>query len=352
MTASFWAGKRVFITGHTGFKGKWLALLLRLEGAQVTGFALDPADDASIFSPPGAPPLVDLRGDIRDVGALTAAVAEHKPDVVFHLAAQSLVRESYEFPVETYATNVMGTVHLLEAVRQTAGVRVTVVVTSDKCYENREWVWAYRETDRMGGHDPYSNSKGCAELVCSAYRRSYFAADSAPRLATARAGNVIGGGDWAKDRLVPDIVRAFSRGETVLIRNPGATRPWQHVLVPLSGYIRLAERLWDEASLSGEWNFGPLEGDDRPVQQVVEELRALWGEGAAWRLDVREKPHEAHMLRLDSSKAKTHLGWASRVPLSVALDWTVEWYRAFSNDRASTADVTLRQVRRFRELQA
>jgi CDP-glucose 4,6-dehydratase len=282
--------------------------------------------------------------DIRDLDALVRVFRDHRPEVVFHLAAQPLVRYSYAHPVETYATNVLGTVHLLDAARRTQGVRVLVNITTDKCYENREWLWPYRETDALGGHDPYSNSKGCAELVSAAYRSSYFHGPDSPALATARAGNVIGGGDWALDRLIPDMIRAFSTGQPVIIRSPGAIRPWQHVLEPLHGYLRLAERLYEDgASFAEAWNFGPGEEDARPVAWIVERLAALWGKGATWRLDPAQHPHEATTLRLDCSKARARLGWEPHWDLAAALERLVCWYQAFQLGEDMRA-LTLQQI--------
>ncbi|HEX7639383.1 MAG TPA: CDP-glucose 4,6-dehydratase [Burkholderiaceae bacterium] len=328
--AAFWRGKRVFLTGHTGFKGGWLSLWLQRLGAEVQGYALAPEGRHNLFTEARvAQGMASAFGDIRDLAGLQGALGAFRPDVVIHMAAQPLVRLSYAQPVETYATNVMGTVHLLEAVRATPGVRAVVNVTTDKCYENREWAWGYREDEPMGGHDPYSNSKGCAELVSSAYRRSFFA-QGGPALATARAGNVIGGGDWATDRLVPDILRAFERGEPVVIRNPHSTRPWQHVLEPLSGYLVLAQRLWDEGAAFAEgWNLGPRDEDARPVQWIVERLVQQWGGGARWQLDGGQHPHEAHYLKLDISKARARLGWQPRWRLAEALDHIVSWHRAW-----------------------
>lgn len=327
---AFWSGKRVFLTGHTGFKGSWMALWLQRMGAHLTGFALPP---------PTAPALFDVArvgermssiiGDIRDQRALERALVDADPEIVIHMAAQPLVRASYDDPVGTYATNVMGTVHLLDAVRRASGVRACVVVTTDKCYENREWVWGYREDEAMGGHDPYSNSKGCAELVVSAYRRS-FLAEAGIALASARAGNVIGGGDWAADRLIPDILRAIERGEPVLIRNPLAVRPWQHVLEPVGGYLALAQALWLQPECAAQaWNFGPRDDDARPVQWIVERLCDAWGDGADWTRDDSVQPHEARYLKLDISKACAELGWEPRWDLAEALASIVAWHRAW-----------------------
>ncbi|GAA0751445.1 CDP-glucose 4,6-dehydratase [Ideonella azotifigens] len=328
--ASFWRGKRVFLTGHTGFKGSWLSLWLQSLGAELHGFALSPPTDPSLFREARvAAGMAGTTGDIRDLAALQTAISAFRPDIVIHMAAQPLVRLSYAEPVETYATNVMGTVHLLEAVRQTHSVRVVVNVTTDKCYENKEWAWGYREDEPMGGYDPYSNSKGCAELVSSAYRQSFFQ-QGGPALATARAGNVIGGGDWASDRLVPDILRAFERSEPVVIRNPHSTRPWQHVLEPLAGYLVLAQHLWDGgASFAEGWNLGPRDEDARPVQWIVEQLVDQWGRGARWQLDGGAHPHEANYLKLDISKARARLGWQPSWRLADALQHIVTWHQAW-----------------------
>ncbi len=330
---AFWAGKRVFLTGHTGFKGSWTALWLQQMSAQVTGFALTPPTSPALFDIARVGDgMTSVIGDIRDRDALEAALFAADPDIVIHMAAQPLVRASYDDPVGTYATNVMGTVHLLEAVRKAPCVRACVVVTTDKCYENREWVWGYREDEAMGGHDPYSNSKGCAELVVSAYRRSFFGEGPDTHraaIASARAGNVIGGGDWAADRLVPDILRAIAAGEPVMIRNPLATRPWQHVLEPVGGYLVLAQALWGNHDAAQGWNFGPRDEDARPVQWIVERLCAAWGNGATWTHDASVQPHEANYLKLDISKARAALHWQPRWSLAEALDSIVAWQRAW-----------------------
>lgn len=353
--SSFWAGKRVLITGHTGFKGSWLALWLESLGADVVGLALDPPSTPNLFERARvAEGITSVHADIRDPDLVRDVMATCRPEIVFHMAAQSLVRPSYQNPVDTYATNVMGTVHVLDAMRQVGSARVGVVVTSDKCYENREsMLWGYRENDPMGGHDPYSNSKGCAELVTSAYRRSFFnGGDSPLALASARAGNVIGGGDWADDRLIPDVIRAFVAGEPVHIRRPDAIRPWQHVLEPLSGYLLLAERLWsDGAPMADGWNFGPDDRDARPVQHVVEQMIDRWGHGAAATIDEGPHPHEATYLRLDCSKAHALLGWRPRLPLDDALAWTVEWYRDVE-DGGDARALTLEQIQRYTHLRS
>ncbi len=328
---SFWRGRRVFLTGHTGFKGAWLTLWLAELGAEVTGFGLPPEHASSL----AARINLDARcrsvlADLRDLDALRAAMTAAAPEVVFHLAAQSLVRRSYRDPVATFATNVMGTVHCLEALRAVPSARAAVIVTSDKCYENRGPGQAYLESDPMGGHDPYSASKACAELAAAAYRSSFFHGDAACRIATARAGNVIGGGDTAEDRLVPDAVAAFAAGRSLEIRAPSATRPWQHVLESLQGYLLLAERLAGArgASYAEAWNFGPPEAACQPVSAIVDRLAARWGGGAAWHLSDRLHPHEAASLAIDATKARQRLGWLPRLPLDTALDWTVDWHRA------------------------
>ncbi|MBJ6727758.1 CDP-glucose 4,6-dehydratase [Geomesophilobacter sediminis] len=349
MNGSFWKGKSVFITGHTGFKGTWLTLWLKLLGARVTGYALNPPTDPSMFTVTGAAEgIVSRIGDVCDAEALAAAMREAAPEVVFHLAAQPLVRASYQTPAQTFATNVMGTVNFLEAVRRTPSVAAAVVITSDKCYENREWDWGYRENEPMGGNDPYSASKGCAELVTASYRRSFFAA--APFLATARAGNVIGGGDWAADRLVPDLIRACAGGVKVQIRNPDAIRPWQHVLEPLRGYLTLARKLHQEGEpFARGWNFGPRDEDARPTLDLVSRTCALWGEGAGWELVGTPQPHEAKYLKLDCSAARAGLKWQPALNLETALDWTVSWYRTQLKG-GDMREFTLRQIENYQTL--
>ncbi len=340
-----WRGRRVLVTGHTGFKGSWLSLWLHALGAKVTGFALPPPTQPSLFDAARIGELIDhVEGDVRDAAAMRAVVDHARPEVIFHLAAQPLVRLSYDEPVETYATNVMGTVHLLEAARTVPGVAAVVCVTSDKCYENREWIWPYRENDPMGGHDPYSSSKGCAELVVAAYRQSFFH-QSGPAVASVRAGNVIGGGDWAADRLLPDLVRAFEAGVAPLIRSPDAVRPWQHVLEALGGYLLIADRLLvGEAQFADAWNFGPDDDDARPVSWIVERMRAAWGDGAFDpQADTGSRPHEAGLLRLDCSKARTALGWRPALTLDQALDWIVAWHKATGVGDDARA-VTLSQI--------
>jgi CDP-glucose 4,6-dehydratase len=326
----FWHGKRVLLTGHTGFKGSWLSLWLQAMGAQLRGIALAAPTTPALFDVARVAAGMDHQvADIRDYDSVRTLMAEFQPEIVIHMAAQPLVRLSYQQPIETYATNVMGTVHVLEAARQAGSVRAIVNITTDKCYENKEWVWGYREDEPMGGYDPYSNSKGCAELVSSAYRRSFLQAEGIA-MATARAGNVIGGGDWALDRLVPDILRALENGQPVQIRNPHAIRPWQHVLEPLSGYLVLAQRLYEHGQADAEgWNFGPRDEDARPVQWIVERLCDAWGQGAAWALQPGDHPHEASYLKLDISKARQRLNWAPRWPLQTALSRITDWHRAW-----------------------
>lgn len=331
ITPSFWRNKRVLVTGHTGFKGSWLSLWLQGLGANVCGFALEPPTCPALFVEAGvAEGMMSTIGDIRDYESVRDVVQSFQPEIIIHMAAQPLVRLSYREPVVTYATNVMGTVHLLEAARHIGSVRAFINVTTDKCYENKEWIWGYREDDPMGGHDPYSNSKGCSELVTNAYRRSFFETTDIA-LASARAGNVIGGGDWADDRLVPDILRAFENQQPVTVRNPHAIRPWQHVLEPLSGYLLLAQQLCGEAKqqCAEGWNFGPNDEDARPVEWIVEHMIACWGDGAAWLRDEGEHPHEASYLKLDISKAKARLGWSPTWDLATALEKITIWHQSW-----------------------
>ncbi len=356
---SFWHGKRVLLTGHTGFKGSWLALWLQQAGADVVGFALAPDTEPSLFELARVGEgMTSILGDLRDPEAVRSAVAEHQPQIVLHLAAQAIVRESYANPVDTYATNVMGTVHLLEAIRRHPGARVVVVVTSDKCYDNLEIERGYREDDALGGRDPYSSSKGCTELVARSYRDSFLAAATPPvALATARAGNVIGGGDWGRDRLVPDILRAFLGNQPLRIRNPAATRPWQHVLDPLAGYLTLAEHLWHDddtsktvtsngAAFSEAWNFGPADEDPLPVGAMVERMLERWDVPIKVEFDPGPHPHEHHLLRLDPTKARQRLGWEAQLQVPETLDWIVEWTRAY-RDGADMRTVTEAQINRY-----
>ena len=350
-----WQRRRVFLTGHTGFKGSWLALWLARKGAQVRGYSLDPDTEPNLFTTTSVASFIeDERGDIRDHASLEASLTGFAPEVVFHLAAQPLVRRSYLDPLATYATNVMGTAHVLEAVRKCPSVRAVVCVTTDKCYENREWVWPYRETDPLGGYDPYSSSKACAEIVCAAYRSSFFSVERLKQhrvgVATARAGNVIGGGDWSADRLIPDLVKGFRSGEPVRIRRPKSIRPWQHVLEPLHGYISLAERLLaGEAQCASAFNFGPNEGDTWTVERIADQLAATWRKNAAWICDPEPDVHEAGILRLDSSRAHAELNWHPKLTTEASLKWTTAWYQAWDRG-ADMKEFTAEQIREYEKL--
>lgn len=347
LTAEFWRGRRVFITGHTGFKGSWLTALLHRLGAKVTGYALDPPTDPSLFNVGRIGDLAESSiADIRDLARLTHDMQAAQPDVALHLAAQSLVRRAYAEPVETFSSNILGTVHFLEAVRHTPSVTAAVVVTSDKVYDNAEWPWAYRESDRLGGKEPYGASKAACEIVVEAYRRSFFSNGTRRvAVATARAGNVIGGGDWAEDRLIPDAMRAFSRGAPLIVRNPAAVRPWQHVLEPLAGYCRLAEALVEHEDLPEDmaFNFGPEAGDAQPVATVVEQIVTRWGSGAHWQQANGVAPYEARLLEVDSARARSCLGWQPRWRLADGLDRTVDWYRGHYAGRDAQA-LTFHQI--------
>ncbi len=326
---AFWKGKKVFLTGHTGFKGSWISLWLQTMGAIVKGYSLNPPTIPSLYFEANVGDNMDSQiADIRDLDVLKKSMISFNPDVLIHMAAQPLVRLSYLEPVETYTTNVIGTVNVLEAARYCTNLKAIVSVTTDKCYENREWDWGYRENEPMGGHDPYSNSKGCAELVTSAYRNSfYYSADTAS-IATARAGNVIGGGDWAEDRLIPDILKAFEKSQPVVIRNPLSTRPWQHVLEPISGYLILAEHLYQNGDeFDQAWNFGPKEDDCKPVNWILDKMVSEWGKGASWELDNNSNPHEAGFLKLDCSKAAAKLNWQPIWNLEHTLDLIVNWHQ-------------------------
>ncbi|MGD9101193.1 MAG: CDP-glucose 4,6-dehydratase [Anaerolineae bacterium] len=354
MKNAFWKDKKVLITGHTGFKGSWLSLWLQGLGANVVGYALSPPTTPSLFEMARvADGMTSISGDTRDLEHLQAVFDEHRPEIVIHLAAQALVPYSYRHPVETYATNVMGTVNVLEAIRQSEGVRGVVSITSDKCYQDQKWLWGYRESDPMGGYDPYSSSKGCSELVISAYRNSYFSAQEHQRhgvaLASTRAGNVIGGGDWAANRLVPDIVRAFMANRPVVIRYPDAIRPWQHVLEPLNGYLIVAKKLWEHGpEFAQAWNFGPDDASARPVSEVVERLTRLWGENARWELDSASHPYEAACQRLDCAKSRSLLGWSPKLDLLTTLEWIVEWYRGYQQ-KQDMRQLTQTQIARYTE---
>ena len=342
----FWQGKRVFLTGHTGFKGSWLSLWLSQMGAVVKGYALTPPTTPSLFVEANVAQKVDSEiGDIRDLPQLTKSMTEFNPDILIHMAAQPLVRLSYAEPLETYEVNVMGTAKVLEASRACPNLKSIVSVTTDKCYENKEWVWGYREDEPMGGYDPYSSSKGCAELVTSAYRRSFIAQRNVG-LASARAGNVIGGGDWADDRLIPDILRAFEQQKPVVIRNPKSTRPWQHVLEPLSGYLVLAQKLYEDPNSYAEgWNFGPDENDAKPVDWILDRMVNQW-QGAQWQLDQANHPHEASYLKLDVSKAKSRLNWHPTWHLDQTLEKIITWHQAWLA-KADMQQVTLLEIEQF-----
>jgi CDP-glucose 4,6-dehydratase len=352
MNPDFWRGRRVFITGHTGFKGSWLALWLARMGAQVCGFALAPPTQPSLFAVAGVNEAIgqSVLGDIRDHGALEQALRSFDPDVVLHLAAQSVVLSSYADPIETFSVNVVGTASLLSAVRHLKRQCAVINVTTDKVYDNRQWVWGYRENDALGGRDPYSSSKACAELVARSFRDSYFSAKgttSHVAIASARAGNVIGGGDWTPHQLVPETIAACEAGTPVVLRNPGAVRPWQHVLDCLSGYLVLAEALYrDSVRYSGEWNFGPSDADMQPVSHVVEVLSRPWRSNPAWVCDARSHPHEEMELRLNSQKASRELRWRPRLPLEVALEWTGEWFRRH-RDGVAARELCEKQIESF-----
>ena len=330
---SFWKGKKVFLTGHTGFKGAWLSLWLQKMGAIIKGYSLDVNTKPALFAQANVAAEMESEiGDIRNLEQLTESMVSFSPDILIHMAAQPLVRLSYQEPVDTYTTNVIGTVNVLEAARKCSNLKAIVSVTTDKCYENKEWEWGYRENEPMGGHDPYSSSKGCAELVTTAYRRSFFSSGDTASLASARAGNVIGGGDWAEDRLIPDILRAFEKSEPVVIRNPLSTRPWQHVLEPLSGYLVLAQELFLNGDNFAEgWNFGPKDEDCKPVSWILDTMVTYWGNNASWSLDKNNNPHEAGFLKLDCSKASNRLKWNPKWNLELTLKSIVDWHKLYTN---------------------
>lgn len=348
MTTDFWGGKRVLITGHTGFKGGWLAFWLEMLGAKVCGYALAPETEPNLFANLKIENRISsILGDVRDLPNLEKTIKDFQPEIVFHLAAQPLVRRSYRQPVETYTTNVIGTVNVLEAVRQIEWIKSVVIITTDKVYENKEWDWAYRETERLGGFDPYSNSKACAELAVSAYRNSFFA-DTETLIATARAGNVIGGGDWSEDRLLPDVFRSLIFGKPLEIRNPNSIRPWQHTLEPLAGYLSLAEKLYNgEREFADAWNFGPSEEDSKSVGSILKEIKRIWNQPVNWEIADGNQPHEAKLLKLDSAKAKNRLGWRPKLSLAEALEMTVEWYRSFKENK-DLIELTKRQIEIYR----
>ena len=351
----FWHDKRVLITGHTGFKGGWLSLWLTLKGAEITGYALDPPTEPNFFSAcrlDGR--ITSVVGDVRNLDKLKSVVMETEPEILIHMAAQALVRPSYEDPVDTYTTNIMGTVNVLEVARQCASVNTVLIITSDKCYENREWCWGYREVEPMGGHDPYACSKGCAELVTASYRKSFFPSsryqEHGVAVASARAGNVIGGGDWAQDRLIPDIFKAALAGSEVKIRYPDAIRPWQHVLDPLQGYLNLMERLHrDGTDFAEGWNFGPNDVNCQPVSRILSTLKEILGNRLVWSQDGENNPHEATYLKLDCSKAYQRLHWRPKLDLSTALEWTAKWYKVFENG-SDVALLSENQIKRYEEL--
>jgi CDP-glucose 4,6-dehydratase len=351
MMGDFWRDSAVFITGHTGFKGGWLSLWLEQLGAKVSGYSLPPATRPIFLAVTSRQEVISSStGDIRSLESLVQAMRKAQPEIAFHLAAQPLVRKSYQSPVETYDVNVMGTVHFLEAVRLIPSVRVAIVVTTDKCYENREWLWGYRETDPMGGQDPYSSSKGCAELVTSAYRDSYLSKEQV-QVATVRAGNVIGGGDWSDDRLIPDMVRAFSSAKDLLIRAPKAIRPWQHVLEPLRGYLLLAQKMWEKnPDYCSGWNFGPSERDMCTVEVVIQKSADLWGDDAHWSVAAGPHPHETLTLKLDCTKANSLLNWRPVLELDMALEWTIDWYKTEQKGAMNIRDLTLQQIAAYEAL--
>lgn len=346
----FWKDKRVFLTGHTGFKGSWMSLWLYSMGAIVKGYSLEPNTNPSLYRILSLDALIDSEiGDIRDLSKIKESLIEFKPEIVIHMAAQPLVRYSYKEPLETYSTNVMGTANVLEAVRFCETVKAVIVVTTDKVYDNKEWAWGYRENEPLGGYDPYSSSKACAELVTAAYRQSFFSTPNAPSIATARAGNVIGGGDWSQDRLIPDAIKAFEENNPLVIRNPYATRPWQHVLEPLSGYLMLAESLYNEGiRFAQSWNFGPDDKDCKSVKWMLDDLVNIWGNDASWVLEQTAQPHEANYLKLDCSKARHELNWYPKWEVSSALQMIVSWHKSFRIG-AAMKDICLQEIKNYNQ---
>jgi len=355
MNPDFWKGRKILLTGHTGFKGCWLSLWLNSLKADVTGFSFSPPTDPSLFDLANVPEgMTSVIGDVRDLDHLKSVTTDCSPDIFIHMAAQSLVVSSHDDPVNTYSTNVMGTVNVLEATRFSDSIKVVIIITSDKCYQNQEWVWGYREHDTLGGLDPYSNSKACAEFITSAYRNSYFKNPTPPykdvAIASVRAGNVIGGGDWAENRLIPDVMKAFMNNEQAIIRNPESIRPWQHVLEPLCGYLTLAEYLYKHGmEYAGGWNFGPNESDAQKVSWVVDHLAKLWGANTDWKELPQPYPHEANYLKLDCSKSRQNLSWAPQLNLNTSLEWVIEWYRGFNNNQ-DTRKLTTNQILEYQNL--
>ncbi len=351
----FWQGKKVLITGHTGFKGSWLSFWLQRLGANLIGYALEPPTNPSLFELAGVGEgMISIEGDVRDYEGLKNAIEVYQPEIIFHMAAQSLVGKSYHDPLGTIETNVMGTANLLNAVRHVNSVRLVIIVTSDKCYDNREWIWGYRENDKLGGLDPYSGSKGCAEIITAAYRHSYFNLsepnNNKVAIASVRAGNVIGGGDWAEDRLIPDIMRSVMNSRPVQIRNPNSIRPWQHVLDPLNGYLILAEQMWDNRiDFSEAWNFGPSDSDTVPVSDLTQRITRYWGDGAEWVFDQGVHPHEAYVLKLECSKARSKLKWKPVLNIENTVEWVVKWYKAYASG-LDVRSLTVKQIDMFEQL--
>jgi CDP-glucose 4,6-dehydratase len=329
VSSQFWQGKRVFLTGHTGFKGSWLSLWLQRMGASVKGYALEPITSSNLFDEASVSDgMISEIGDIRNLNTLSKSITNFNPDILIHMAAQPLVRLSYIEPIATYETNVMGTLNVLEAARKCENIKAILAITTDKCYENDNRDFGYAENQPMGGYDPYSSSKGCCELLISSYRRSFFSSKDSPNLASARAGNVIGGGDWSLNRLVPDILKSFESNNPVVLRNPLAIRPWQHVLEPLFGYLILAEDLYKKGTeYSGAWNFGPNDEDCKSVEWILKKMITIWGEGASYEIDTNFNPHEANILKLDCSKAEIGLNWKPKWDLEKALELTIAWHK-------------------------